>query len=288
MPSQVKTKTTQYDASKYQGLSRDTLIRIYRVMFTSRRLDDREIQLKRQNKIFFQVSAAGHEAVQVAAGLVLKPGYDWFFAYYRDRALSLTLGISPYDMLLQSVGAKDDPASGGRQMPCHWGNQALNVVTGASATGTQWLRAVGAAETSLYYQRYPQALKQAQQAPLGKGLQNHADEIVYVSGGEGATSEGEFFEALNASSLKKAPVLFLVQDNGWAISVPVEEQTTGGSISKLITRFPDLYVEECDGTDPLKSYATLARAAEHCRTRKGPAVVHAHVTRPYSHSLSDD
>jgi 2-oxoisovalerate dehydrogenase E1 component len=288
MPSQIKTKTAQYDSKKYQGLSRETLIRIYRLMFTSRRLDDREIQLKRQNKIFFQVSAAGHEAVQVAAGLLLKPGHDWFFAYYRDRALSLTLGICPYDMLLQSVGAKDDPASGGRQMPCHWGNPALNIVTGASATGTQWLRAVGAAETSLYYQRYPEALQQARNAPLGKYLQNYPDEIVYVSGGEGATSEGEFFEALNAASLKKAPVLFLVEDNGWAISVPVEEQTAGGSISRLITNFPHLHVEECDGTDPLKSYEVLARAAEHCRARKGPAVVHAHVTRPYSHSLSDD
>ena len=288
MPSQIKTKTAQYDPTKYQGLSREMLIRIYRLMFTSRRLDDREIQLKRQNKIFFQVSAAGHEAVQVAAGLVLKPAHDWFFAYYRDRALSLTLGISPLDMLLQSVGAKDDPASGGRQMPCHWGNPDLNIVTGASATGTQWLRAVGAAETSLYYQQFPEALKRARQAPLGKNLKNYPDEIVYVSGGEGSTSEGEFFEALNAASLAKAPVLFLVQDNGWAISVPVEAQTAGGSISKLICNFPHLYVEECDGTDPLASYATLSRAAEYCRARKGPAVVHAHVTRPYSHSLSDD
>ena len=199
MPSQTKTKTAQYDAVRYHDLSRETLIRIYRLMFLSRRLDDREIQLKRQNKTFFQVSGAGHEAVQVAAGLVLKPGYDWFFAYYRDRALSLTLGIRPYDMLLQALGAEADPASGGRQMPCHWGSPTLNIVTGASATGTQWLRAVGAAEASLYYQKFPEALEQARRAPLGSRLQNHPDEIVYVSGGEGATSEGEFFEALNAA-----------------------------------------------------------------------------------------
>ena len=288
MPSQTKTKTAQYDAVRYHGLSRETLIRIYRLMFLSRRLDDREIQLKRQNKTFFQVSGAGHEAVQVAAGLVLKPGYDWFFAYYRDRALSLTLGIRPYDMLLQALGAEADPASGGRQMPCHWGSPTLNIVTGASATGTQWLRAVGAAEASLYYQKFPEALEQARRAPLGSRLQNHPDEIVYVSGGEGATSEGEFFEALNAASLKRAPVLFLVEDNGWAISVPVEVQTAGGSISKLASNFPNFFIEECDGTDPIASYATLNRAAAHCRARKGPALVHAHVTRPYSHSLSDD
>jgi 2-oxoisovalerate dehydrogenase E1 component len=289
MPSQLKTKTTaQFDSAKYQGLNSDALVRIYRLMFTARRLDDREIQLKRQNKIYFQVSGAGHEAVQVAAGLVLKPGYDWLFPYYRDRALSLTLGVTPYDMLLQAVGSKDDRASGGRQMPSHWGNRSLNIVTSASATGTQWLRAVGAAETSLYYEKFPKALDQARKAPMGDTWNSHRDEIVLVSGGEGATSEGEFYEALNAASLRRAPVVFLVQDNGWAISVPVEAQTPGGSISKLVANVPLLHVEECDGTDPLESYAALRRASDYCRARKGPALVHAHVTRPYSHSLSDD
>jgi 2-oxoisovalerate dehydrogenase E1 component len=288
MPSQLKAKAAQFDSAKYRGLSSDTLVRIYRLMFTSRRLDDREIQLKRQNKIYFQVSGAGHEAVQVAAGLVMKPGYDWLFPYYRDRALTLTLGVTPYDMLLQAVGSKDDQASRGRQMPSHWGNPSLNIVTSASATGTQWLRAVGAAETSLYYQKYPKALEQARKAPLGSAWAAHRDEIVVVCGGEGATSEGEFYEALNAASLQKAPVVFLVEDNGWAISVPVEAQTPGGSISKLVANVPLLYIEECDGTDPLASYAALQRAADYSRARKGPALVHAHVTRPYSHSLSDD
>jgi 2-oxoisovalerate dehydrogenase E1 component len=288
MPSQVKTKSTHFDSSKYQGLSSDVLVRIYRLMFTARRLDDREIQLKRQNKIFFQVSGAGHEAVQVAAGMVLKPAYDWLFPYYRDRALALTLGVTPYDMLLQAVGSKDDRASGGRQMPSHWGNRLLNIVTSASATGTQWLRAVGAAESSLYYEKFPKALDQARKAPMGDVCQAHRDEIVLASGGEGSTSEGEFYEALNAASLRRAPVLFLVQDNGWAISVPVEAQTPGGSISKLVASVPLLHIEECDGTDPLVSYAALLRASEYCRARKGPALVHAHVTRPYSHSLSDD
>ena len=288
MPSQLKTTARQFDPTKYQGFSSDELIRIYRLMFTARRLDDREIQLKRQNKIFFQVSGAGHEAVQVAAGLVMRPGHDWLFPYYRDRALSLTLGVTPYDMLLQAVGSREDQASGGRQMPSHWGNRSLNIVTSASATGTQWLRAVGAAETSLYYEEFPKAVEQARKAPMGDAWHHQRDEIVLVSGGEGATSEGEFYEALNAASLRRVPVLFLVQDNGWAISVPVEAQTPGGSISKLVASVPLLHIEECDGTDPLASYEVLKRAAEYCRARQGPALVHAHCTRPYSHSLSDD
>ncbi len=288
MASQAKVKSERFDAAKYAGLDRDALVRIYRTMFLSRRLDDREIQLKRQQKIYFQVSAAGHEAIQVAAGLALKPGYDWFFPYYRDRALALTLGITPGDMLLQSVGAKDDPSSGGRQMPSHWGNHRLNIIPSSSATGPQWLHAVGAAEASLYYHREPAALDRAHKAPLGEFAAAHGDEIVFTSGGEGATSEGEFYEALSAASLGRLPVLFLVEDNGYAISVAVEEQTAGGSISKLVANFPHLRIEECDGTEPLESYAAMVRAVAHCRARKGPALVHAHVTRPYSHSLSDD
>ncbi|HXQ26994.1 MAG TPA: dehydrogenase E1 component subunit alpha/beta [Candidatus Acidoferrales bacterium] len=288
MTSQVKVKTSRFDATKYHGLDRDTLVRIYRTMFLSRRMDDREIQLKRQNKIFFQVSGAGHEAVLVAAGLHLKPGYDWFFPYYRDRALALMLGVTPYDMLLQAVGSKDDPSSGGRQMPSHWGSRRLNIIPSASATGMQFLHAVGSAEATLYYDKFPKALEQARQAPLGDSLSHHRDEIAYVSGGDGSTSEGEFFESVNAACLRGVPVLFLIEDNGYAISVPVEAQTAGGSISKLVANFPHLAVEECDGTDPLASYAVLGRAVAHCRARRGPALVHAHVTRPYSHSLSDD
>jgi 2-oxoisovalerate dehydrogenase E1 component len=288
LASHVKLKTERHDASKYHGLSREKLIHIYRTMFLSRQLDDREIQLKRQNKTFFQISGAGHEAVLVAAGLVLKSGYDWFFPYYRDRALALMVGETPYEMLLQGVGAKDDPASGGRQMPSHWGNPKYHLVTGSSPTGTRWLHAVGAAEASLYYREFPKALEQARKAPGGEFVDAHGDEVAYVSGGEGATSEGEFFEALNAASLKQLPVLFLIEDNGYAISVPVEYQTAGGSISKLLRNFPHFHIEECDGTDPLQSYDALNRAVAHCRGRSGPALVHAHVTRPYSHSLSDD
>jgi 2-oxoisovalerate dehydrogenase E1 component len=288
MATQAKVKIGKFDATKYQGLDRETLIRIYRTMFLSRRVDDREIQLKRQNRLFFQISGAGHEAVLAAAGLVLKPAYDWFFPHYRDRALMLMLGVTPYEMLLQGVGAKDDPASGGRQMPSHWGHQDLNIVTRSSPTGTQFLQATGAAECSYYYEKFPKALDQARKAPMGGTVAFHRDEVVYVSAGDGTTSEGEFYESLNTASSKRLPLLYLIEDNGYAISVPVEVQTPGGNISRLLTNYPHLQVEECDGTEPLESYAALRRAADYCRARKGPALVHAHVTRPYSHSLSDD
>ncbi len=288
MPVQTRTKAPKFDAAKYQGLSREKLIEIYRTMYLSRRLDDREIQLKRQNKIYFQISGAGHEAILAAAALTLKPGHDWFYPYYRDRALCLGLGMTPYEMLLEAVGGKDDPNSGGRQMPSHWGHQKLNIVSQSSPTGTQFLQAVGAAEAALYFSQFPKALEQAKAAPMGHAAGHAGDEVVYVSGGDGTTSEGEFFEALNTACVKKLPVLFMIEDNGYAISVPIEVQTAGGSISKLVANYPGLHIEECDGTDPLESYAACKRAVEHCRARKGPSLVHAHVIRPYSHSLSDD
>src|ERR1700722_2921484 len=288
MPVQARPKTATYDSSQYQGLSRGDLLRIYRAMFLSRRIDDREIQLKRQNKTFFQISGAGHEGVLAAAGLILRPGYDWVYPYYRDRALCLLLGVTPLEMFLQAVGAKDDPNSGGRQMPSHWGIPRLNILPRSSSTGMQFPHAVGMAEASLYFEKFPHALEQAQQAPLGEHARHHSDEIVYVSGGDGSTSEGEFFEGLNTACLRKLPILFLIEDNGWAISVPVRCQTAGGNIAKLVANYPGLFLEECDGSDPLASFATLQRAAAYCRARKGPALVHAQVTRPYSHSLSDD
>ena len=288
MASSTRTKIAKFDSAKYHGLDRDSLIRMYRIMFLSRKIDDREIQLKRQNRIYFQISGAGHEAVLAAAGLLLKPAHDWIYPYYRDRALCLMLGVTPYEMLLQAVGAKDDPSSGGRQMPSHWGHQKWNIVSRSSPTGTQWLQSVGCAEASLYYDRFPGALDRAKHSPLGQAVRQHSDEITYVSGGEGSTSEGEFYEAMNAACTKKLPVLFLVEDNGYAISVPIEVQTAGGSISKVVSGFEGLHIEECDGTEPLESYVALERAMDYCRARKGPALVHAHVTRPYSHSLSDD
>ncbi len=288
MAVQTRVKPAKLDALKLHGLDRDTLIRIYRTMYLSRRLDDREIQLKRQNKIFFQISGAGHEAVTAVMGLLLRPGTDWVYSYYRDRALCLMLGVKPVEMLLQAVGAKDDPSSGGRQMPSHWGHASLNIVNKSSCTGTQFVQAVGAAEATLYYENHPKALAHARKAPLGDHVRHDREEIVFVSGGDGATSEGEFWESLNAACARKLPLLYLIEDNGYAISVPVEVQTAGGSISKLTRGFPGLHIAECDGTDPLESYAVSKAAVQYCRERCGPALIHAHCTRPYSHSLSDD
>jgi 2-oxoisovalerate dehydrogenase E1 component len=258
-------------------------------MYMSRRLDDREIILKRQQKIFFQISGAGHEAVGVAAAFALRSGYDWFYPYYRDRALCLALGAEPYEMLLQGVGAAEDPSSGGRQMPSHWGYERLNIVTGSSPTGTQILQAVGCAEVARYLAAHPEAtVKNAGDYRGCKDVKFHADEVTYVSLGDGTTSEGEFWEALNTSSNNRLPILFLVEDNGYAISVPVEVQTAGGNISRLVSGFPNFHFEEVDGTDPIAAYAAFTRSVAHCRSGKGPSFIHAQVIRPYSHSLSDD
>ncbi len=270
---------TEVRTDNYHGLDRGTLVAAYRNIYLSRKVDDKEIQLKRQNKIYFQINSVGHEAVTTAAGMILKPGYDWFDCYYRDRALILQLGVTPYEMFLQSVGAKDDPASAGRQMPSHWGHKRLYIISKSSCTGTQFLHAVGAAEAGWRMSRI---------AELAGNGTFQRDEVVYVSGGEGQTSEGEFWEALSSASNLKLPVLFLIQDNGYAISVPVEVNTPGGSISRLVRSFPNLFVAEADGTDFLESYDALRYATEYCRTRMGPALVHARVIRPYSHSLSDD
>ncbi len=276
-------------ARNYEGLSSEQLVRAYRLMFLSRRLDDREILLKRQQKIFFQISGAGHEALLVAAGLALKPSYDWFYPYYRDRALCLALGMTPYEMLLEAVGAADDPNSGGRQMPSHWGHKKLNIVTQSSPTGTQYLQAVGCAEAGRYLAQHPDAAKKANgDYRQFKDVVFHGDEVVYCSSGEGTTSQGEFWESLNSASNRKAPVLYLVEDNEYAISVPVEVQTAGGNVSKLVANFPNFYFAEIDGTDLVTSYGAIKKAVDHIRGGKGPAFVHGHVVRPYSHSLSDD
>ncbi len=267
-------------AKDYKGLDAKALVGIYRTMYTSRRVDDKEIQLKGQNKIFFQISGAGHEAMLVGAGLAMKPAYDWFFPYYRDRALLLQLGMTAQEMLFSAVGAEVDPNSHGRQMPSHWGHVRLNVPSQSSCTGTQALHAVGAAEASYR----ASIVKELQDKVTGfKG-----DEVVYMSVGDGTTSEGEWWEALNTACNLKLPVIFVVEDNGYAISTPVEVGTAGGDISKLVAGFPNLFIQKCDGTNALESYETFKRAVDFCRARKGAAFVHAKVIRPYSHSLSDD
>ncbi|GAC1431206.1 MAG: dehydrogenase E1 component subunit alpha/beta [Terriglobales bacterium] len=273
----------------YEGLTKQQLVEVYRLMYTSRRVDDREILLKRQQKLFFQISGAGHEAIGVAAGLAMKSGYDWFYPYYRDRALCLTLGATPYEMFLGGVGAADDPSSGGRQMPSHWAFPKLNVVTQSSPTGSQILQAVGCAETGKYFEAHPQAAEKASgDYRHFKDVISHPDEVTYVSLGDGTTSEGEFWEALNTASNRRLPLIFVIQDNGYAISVPVEVQTAGGNISRLVSGFPNFHFEEVDGTDPVASYAAMMRSVAYCRAGEGPSFVHAHVIRPYSHSLSDD
>jgi 2-oxoisovalerate dehydrogenase E1 component len=265
----VSTDASPSTALPVESPDPELLIRAFRLMHLSRRLDDREIALKRQNRIFFQISGAGHEAVSVAAGLVLRAGHDWVYPYYRDRGLCLALGVTADEMLLSAVGAAADPASGGRQMPSHWGHREHRIVSSSSPTGTQYLQAVGCAEAC-------------------RLLKPDSDEITLVTSGEGATSEGEFWESLNAAALNRLPVLFLVEDNGYAISVPIECQTAGGSVSKLVEGFPSLLRREIDGTDFVASYHAMQAAASWCRSGNGPALVHAHVTRPYSHSLSDD
>ncbi len=261
-----------------RGLDRKALLEMYRTIALSRKLDDKEIQLKRQNKIYFQINGVGHEAVGAAMGQVFRPGHDWFFFYYRDRAASLALGITPLDMMLQAVGAKDEPQSGGRQMPSHFSSRPLHVANTSSPTGTQFLQACGTAEAGLYA---------ASRSDL-PGVPNAPDEVVVVTTGDGTTSEGEFWESINTACNRKLPVVYVVEDNGYAISVPVEVNTAGGSISKLLASYPNLLIREVDGCDPIAVVEAYRAAAAHARARKGPALVHAHVIRPYSHSLSDD
>jgi len=288
-PNQGALNPEQGALSAEQALSPEQMVQIYRLMYLSRRVDDREILLKRQQKVFFQVSGAGHEALQVGAALALRPGYDWFFPYYRDRALCMALGVTPLEMFLQAVGAGADTASGGRQMPTHWSSKPLHIVSTSSSTTTQLLHAVGCAEAGRYFSRHPEAAEKVQgDYRAFHDVVFHGDEVVLTSLGEGSTSQGEFWEALNTASNRKLPVIFCVEDNGYAISVPVEVNTPGGNISRLVANFPNFHFAEIDGTDAEACLRAFQEAAAHCRAGLGPAFVHGHVIRPYSHSLSDD
>ncbi len=267
--------------AKYAGLDPKRLLWAYRTMLLSRRMDEKEIQLHRQGRIYFQISGAGHEALQVAAAASLRPGLDWLFLYYRGRALALATGVTPLELLLEAVGAAEAPFSGGRQMPSHWGHRRLQLFSRSSPTGTQWLQAVGCAEAGVYYRRFPESRPEA----AGDAKTR---EVVCVTGGDGSTSEGEFFESLNTACQERLPVLYLIEDNGYAISVPVEHQTAGGSISRLVSGYPNLLRREVDGTDFLASVQALQEGVAHCREGRGPALVHGHVVRLHSHSVSDD
>jgi 2-oxoisovalerate dehydrogenase E1 component len=275
----MATKTRKKSRTAAE-LDAETLLRMYRTMLLSRRLDDKEIQLKQQNKIFFQISGAGHEGIQVAAAEHARPAHDWFYFYYRDRAFTLAIGMTPLDHLLQAVGAEADPSSGGRQMPSHWGHKDLNLVSTSSPTGTQFLHAVGTAEAAVRARTVGGAAAET--------VRPKDDEVVFVTTGDGTTSEGEFWESLNSACNLKLPVIYIVEDNEFAISVPVEVNTAGGSISRLVSGFPDLLILNCDGTDVEESHQVMGRAVAYARAGDGPALVHAKVIRPYSHSLSDD
>ena len=263
-----------------RGLEPSDLLEMYRLMLVSRLIDEREMSLKRQSKVFFQLSAAGHEAIQVAITRHLRPGSDWIYPYYRDRPFAVAMGQTPYEHFLQGAGAAEDAASRGRQMPVHFSDPALRIVSVSSPTGSQYLQAVGSAEAAYRAKRLPDL------RPWMEEFDD--DEIVIVCGGDGTTSEGEFWEALNTACNLRLPVVFLIEDNEYAISVPVEVQTPGGSISDLVESFPNLAVFRCDGTDLIDSWDVSGEAIGYARSGNGPALIHAHTVRLRSHSESDD
>jgi 2-oxoisovalerate dehydrogenase E1 component len=259
----------------YRGFPISELVADLRTALISRFLDDREINLQKHSRVFFQISGAGHEALGLGLAHSLRPSYDWFFPYYRDRALNLGLGVTPTEVLLQAVGSSADPSSGGRQMPCHWGHRALHVVTQSSPTGSQCIPAVGCAEATRY--------AQGRDLP---GVVVHGDEITYVSLGEGACMEGEFWESLNTACRLHLPVLYVVPDNGYAISVRTEDQSPA-PISEMVRGFRGLAVTKLDGRDYFDVRTRGAEAVARVRAAEGPGLIHATVTRPYSHSAAD-
>lgn len=249
------------------GLSRDDLFKAFRFMLLARFSDEKHLMLVRQGKSFFHIGGSGHEAVQTAIAMAMQPGHDWGWTYYRDCAFAYSMGLSPREYFLLAFGKPEDPAAGGRQMPGHFGHPRLNLPTQSSSTGTQFLNAVG---TALAHKK------------------SGTDEVVYVASGEGTTSQGEFYEAVNWASREKLGVLFCIQDNGYAISVPREHQSMGGSVGHTFCCYSNLQMKTFDGTDFIASYKAAKDAVAHIRSKKGPVLLHAMVERLLPHSSSDD
>jgi len=243
------------------------LLAAFRTMLLARTVDEKQMTMLRQGKILFHISGPGHEACQIAVAMAMRPGVDWAYPYYRDLAFSLQFGSTVRDMFLENMHRSEGPGSHGRQMPSHYGNKALRVVSQSSPTGTQFLQAVGTA--------------------LG-AVKDGVDEVVYVSSGEGTTSQGEFFEALNWASREKLPVVFLIQNNRYAISVPSRDQIAGGSIAELTRGYPNLQRFHIDGTDFAASYEAAVAAVSAAREGRGPSLIEADVVRLFPHSSSDD
>tara|TARA_B100000900_G_scaffold272428_1_gene232694 strand:- start:442 stop:2448 length:2007 start_codon:yes stop_codon:yes gene_type:complete len=252
---------------KLNGYSKKNLLDIYKKMALARRLDEKQLIMLKQGKAFFHIGCSGHEASQMAAAQNMISGKDWSYPYYRDAALCLGLGMTSKEQLLSFLAKADDPNSGGRQMPQHYGHKDLRIVSQSSPTGTQFLQAVGCAMSR-------------------KWENDH--EIVYVSSGEGSTSEGEFHEALNWASREKLPIIFHIQDNEYAISVHVSEQTSGSSVFSIVNGYDNLSRYEVDGTNFFETDLAFREAIERARQGKGPSVVISNVVRLLSHSSSDD
>lgn len=256
-------------------LSREGLLELYRIMVTSRLVDDQELRLLKQGKAWFSISGAGAEAACAAAGTLLRKT-DPIAAFYRDRATCLARGVTPYEMFLQLLACAEDPASAGHQMPAHWGHRELAILSGTSPTGSQCLGAQGLAEAIAKTSRI-----------LGSGTYPN-DSVVYTSIGDAATFQGEFYESVKAAVATRSPVVFHIVDNGWGISVPTYESHSDGDVSAYFRGFPNLTIFKCDGTDVRESLSTFRRAIDHSRLGRGPAMVHSRVVRLYSHSASDD
>ena len=268
-PTNGKGDEINVRGKEIMGFDKKHLVEILKMMVRARTIDNKALRLLKQGKTFFHIAAEGHEAIQMAIGLHIDPKKDWLFPYYRDLGTVLMAGLTPEEVFLGTFAKATDPASGGRQLPVHWGMINAQLPSQSSPTGTQFLQAVG---TALASKR--------------RGIKN----VSYVSSGEGTTSQGEFHEAVNWASREKLPVLFVIQNNRFAISVPVDHQTAGknASVAEMMSGFYNLYRKSIDGTDFFESYSQLKEAIDYIKSGKGPALIEANVVRLQSHSSSDD